>query len=105
MRVGFRINSDPGAVEIEPRLHLADCLRDVLGLTGTHLGCEQGACGASTVIVDGAAVCACLILTVQAEGTSVVTVAGLSTDKASSPLQTAFHRHHALQRRFCTSAC
>ena len=105
MRAGFRINGDPVAVDGEPRLHLADCLRDVLGLTGTHLGCEQGSCGAWTVIVDGAVVCACLMLTVQAEGTSVVTVAGLSTDKASSPLHTAFHKQHALQRGFCTSAC
>ena len=88
MRVSFRINGDPIAVEVEPRLHLADCLRDVLGLTGTHLGCEHGACGACTVIVDGAAVRACLMLTVQAEGTSVVTIEGLSSDEALSPLQT-----------------
>jgi hypothetical protein len=78
MRVSFRINGDPVAVDVEPRLHLADCLRDVLRLTGTHLGCEHGACGACTVIVDGAAVRACLMLTVQAEGASVVTVEGLS---------------------------
>ena len=65
MRVSFRVNGDPVAVEVEPRLHLADCLRDVLSLTGTHLGCEHGACGACTVIVDGAAVRACLMLTVQ----------------------------------------
>ena len=102
MRVSFRVNGDPVVVDVEPRLHLADCLRDVLGLTGTHLGCEQGACGASTVIVDGAAVCACLILTVQAEGASVVTVEGLSSDDALSPLQTAFRKHHALQCGFCT---
>jgi len=102
MRAGFRINGDPVAVDGEPRLHLADCLCNVLGLTGTHLGCEQGACGASTVIVDGAAVCACLILTVQAEGASVVTVEGLSSDDALSPLQTAFRKHHALQCGFCT---
>jgi aerobic-type carbon monoxide dehydrogenase small subunit (CoxS/CutS family) len=72
----------------------------VLGLTGTHVGREQGACGACTVIVDGAAVCACLTLTVQQA--SVVTAEGLSTDKALSPLQTAFHKHHALQRGFFT---
>ena len=102
MRAGFRINGDPVAVDGEPRLHLADCLCNVLGLTGTHLGCEQGACGASTVIVDGAAVCACLILTVQAEDASVVTVEGLSSDEALSPLQIAFRKHHALQCGFCT---
>jgi len=102
MRVSFRVNGDPVAVEVEPRLHLADCLRDGLGLTGTHLGCEHGACGACTVIVDGAAVRACLILTAQAEGASVVTVEGLSSDDALSPLQTAFRKHHALQCGFCT---
>src|SRR5262245_60888711 len=102
MRVSFRVNGDPVVVEIEPRLHLADCLREVLGLTGTHLGCEHGACGACTVIVDGAAVRACLMLTVQAEGASVVTVEGLSNDQALSPLQTAFRKYHALQCGFCT---
>src|SRR5206468_3918883 len=102
MRVSFRVNGDPVAVDVEPRLHLADCLRDVLSLTGTHLGCEHGACGACTVIVDGAAVRACLMLTVQTEGASVITVEGLSSDKALSPLQTAFRKHHALQCGFCT---
>ena len=102
MRVSFQINGDPVAVDVEPRLHLADCLREVLGLTGTHLGCEHGACGACTVIVDGAAVRACLMLTAQAEGASVVTVEGLSSDEALSPLQTAFRKHHALQCGFCT---
>ena len=102
MRVSFRINGNPVAVDVEPRLHLADCLREVLNLTGTHLGCEHGACGACTVIVDGAAVRACLMLTVQADGASIVTVEGLSSDDALSPLQTAFRKHHALQCGFCT---
>ena len=102
MRVEFRLNGEPVAVEVEPRMHLADCLREKLGLTGTHLGCEHGVCGACTVIVDGAAVRACLMLTVQAEGSSIVTVEGLSTDEALSPLQTAFRKHHALQCGFCT---
>ena len=102
MRVSFRINGDAVTVDVEPRLHLADSLREVLGLTGTHLGCEHGACGACTVIVDGAAVRVCLMLTVQAEGASVVTVEGLSGDEALSPLQTAFRKHHALQCGFCT---
>src|SRR5258707_15745349 len=97
MRVSFRINGDPVAVDVEPRLHLADCLRDMLSLTGTHLGCEHGACGACTVIVDGAAVGACLMLTVQTEAASVVTLEGLSSDKALRPLQTAFPKHHPLQ--------
>jgi aerobic-type carbon monoxide dehydrogenase small subunit (CoxS/CutS family) len=102
MRVDFLLNGDPIAVEVEPRMHLADCLREKLALTGTHLGCEHGVCGACTVIVDGAAVRACLMLTVQAEGSSIVTVEGLSTGDALSPLQTAFRKHHALQCGFCT---
>ena len=101
----FPVNGDPVAVDIEPRLHLADCLRDVLGLTGTHLGCEHGACGACTVIVDGAAVRACLMLTVQTEGASVVTVEGLSSDKALSPLQTAFRKHHACNAASAPPGC
>jgi carbon-monoxide dehydrogenase small subunit len=102
MRVDFQLNGEPVTVDVEPRLHLADCLREVLGLTGTHLGCEHGACGACTVIVDGAAVRACLMLAVQAEGSDVVTVEGLSTEAALTPLQAAFRRHHALQCGFCT---
>ena len=102
MQVNFRLNGEPVEVDIEPRLHLADCLREVLRLTGTHLGCEHGACGACTVIVDGAAARSCLVLAVQAEGTSVVTVEGLSEDAALTPLQAAFRKHHALQCGFCT---
>jgi len=102
MRVEFLLNGEPVAVEVEPRMHLADCLREKLELTGTHLGCEHGVCGACTVIVDGAAVRACLMLTVQAEGSSMVTVEGLSTGEVLSPLQTAFRKHHALQCGFCT---
>jgi len=102
MRVTFQVNGNPVEVDVEPRLHLADCLREVLGLTGTHLGCEHGVCGACTVIVDGAAVRSCLMLTAQAEGSSVITVEGLSSDEALTPLQTAFRKHHALQCGFCT---
>src|SRR5205823_13733445 len=79
-----------------------DCLRDELRQTGTHLGCEHGVCGACTVIVDGAAIRSCLMLAVQAEGSSIVTVEGLSTEEALTPLQTAFRKHHALQCGFCT---
>jgi carbon-monoxide dehydrogenase small subunit len=102
MQVNFVLNGESTTVDVEPRLHLADCLREVLGQTGTHLGCEHGVCGACTVIVDGAAIRACLMLTVQVEGSSVVTVEGLSSDEALSPLQTAFRKHHALQCGFCT---
>jgi aerobic-type carbon monoxide dehydrogenase small subunit (CoxS/CutS family) len=82
MRVMFQLNGKAVEVNVEPRLHLADCLRDELRQTGTHLGCEHGVCGACTVIVDGAAVRSCLMLAVQAEGCTVVTVEGLSTDDA-----------------------
>src|SRR3954451_14079791 len=102
MSVQFEVNGKNVEVEVEPRLTLADCLRHHLRLTGTHVGCEHGVCGACTVIVDGAAVRACLMLAVQAEGSSVVTVEGLSTDDALTPLQTAFRKHHALQCGCCT---
>jgi len=104
MLVSLRINGEPVAVDVEPRIHLADCRRDVLSLTGSHLGCEHGACGACTVIVDGAAVRACLMLTVQAEGAGVVTVEGRSSDDALSPLQAAFCKHHALRCGSCRKA-
>ena len=87
---------------VEARRSLADFLREDLGLTGTHVGCEHGVCGACTVIVDGYAVRSCLMLTAQAEGTKVVTVEGLSNDEALTPLQASFRKHHALQCGFCT---
>ena len=102
MSVRFEVNGKPVEVEVEPRMSLGDCLREKLRLTGTHLGCEHGVCGACTVIVDGAAVRSCLMLAVQAEGAKVVTVEGLSRDEALSPLQAAFRKHHALQCGFCT---
>jgi aerobic-type carbon monoxide dehydrogenase small subunit (CoxS/CutS family) len=82
---------------------LADFLRHELGLKGTHLGCEHGACGACTVIVNGAAVRSCLLLAVQADGAEIETVEGLAEGDDLSPLQQAFHRNHALQCGFCTS--
>jgi aerobic carbon-monoxide dehydrogenase small subunit len=102
MPVAFTVNGKRVAVEVEARMSLADCLRNELRLTGTHLGCEHGVCGACTVIVDGAAVRSCLMLAVQAEGSEVVTVEGLSQEGGLTPLQTAFRKHHALQCGFCT---
>ena len=102
MRVSFELNGKPVEVEVEPRMHLADCLREELRLTGTHLGCEHGVCGACTVMIDGEAVRSCLVLAVQAEGSAVTTVEGLSTEESLTPLQTAFRKHHALQCGFCT---
>jgi len=103
MPTRFDVNGRAVEVEVEPRMTLADCLRHVLRLTGTHVGCEHGVCGACTVIVDGAAVRSCLMLAVQAEGAAVVTIEGLNNpDDTLTPLQTAFRKHHALQCGFCT---
>ena len=102
MKVALEVNGKELEVDVEPRLSLAACLRDVLGLTGTHLGCEHGVCGACTVIVDGEAVRSCLTLAVQVAGENIVTVEGLSRDDDLTPLQAAFRKHHALQCGFCT---
>ncbi len=102
MTIQFEVNGKAVQVDVEPRTHLADCLRHGLGLTGTHVGCEHGVCGACTVIVNGEAVRACLMLAVQADGAKIITVEGLSRDDALSPLQAAFRKHHALQCGFCT---
>jgi aerobic-type carbon monoxide dehydrogenase small subunit (CoxS/CutS family) len=87
---------------IEPRMHLVDFLREELGLTGSHLGCEHGVCGACTVRVDGQIVRGCLMLAVQADGCRVDTIEGLSDSKELSALQKAFHEKNALQCGFCT---
>jgi 2-furoyl-CoA dehydrogenase 2Fe-2S iron sulfur subunit len=87
---------------VEPRLLLTDFLRGRLGLTGTHVGCEHGVCGACTVRLDGVAVRSCLLFAVQADGGEIQTVEGLAADGALTPLQQAFRRHHALQCGFCT---
>jgi aerobic-type carbon monoxide dehydrogenase small subunit (CoxS/CutS family) len=88
--------------DVEPRLLLSDFLRHRLGLTGTHVGCEHGVCGACTVRLDGAAVRSCLLLAVQADGAVVETVEGLAENGRLSPLQEAFRECHALQCGFCT---
>jgi carbon-monoxide dehydrogenase small subunit len=88
--------------EVEPRLLLTDFLRHELGLTGTHVGCEHGVCGACTIRLDGAPVRACLIFAVQADGHAIETVEGLGTPEALSPLQQAFRDAHALQCGYCT---
>jgi carbon-monoxide dehydrogenase small subunit len=98
----FAVNGEQVKVNVEQRTSLADCLRGELKLTGTHLGCEHGVCGACTVIVDGAAVRSCLMLAAQADGAEVVTIEGLSNNGELSPLQASFRRHHALQCGFCT---
>ena len=88
--------------DVEPRLLLSDFLRHRLGLTGTHVGCEHGVCGACTVRLDGVAVRSCLLLAAQADGAEIVTVEGLAREGELTSLQQAFRRHHALQCGFCT---
>jgi aerobic carbon-monoxide dehydrogenase small subunit len=102
MNVAFDVNGRQVTVQVEPRTTLADCLRHDLRLTGTHIGCAHGTCGACTVIVDGAAVRSCLILAVQMEGAQIITVEGISDDETLTPLQTAFRKHFAVQCGFCT---
>ncbi|MBO0849457.1 MAG: (2Fe-2S)-binding protein [Pseudonocardia sp.] len=103
MNVSFSVNGDRVRLDVESRRTLADALREDLGLTGTHLGCEHGVCGACTVLVDGRPARACLMFAVQAEGCSVRTVEGLAGDDGElHPLQEAFVAHHGLQCGFCT---
>jgi aerobic carbon-monoxide dehydrogenase small subunit len=101
-RVRLSVNGDPVEREVEPRMLLSDFLRGPLGLTGTHVGCEHGVCGACTVLIDGASARSCLCLAVQADGCAVETVESLGTSDRLSPLQEAFREHHALQCGFCT---
>jgi len=101
-RLTLSVNGTAHDCEVEARMTLADCLREKLDLTGTHLGCEHGVCGACTVIVDGAAVRSCLMFAVQAQGAEITTVEGLADGDALSDLQQAFHDNFALQCGFCT---
>ncbi len=96
------VNGVAHTLDVEPRRTLADVLREELGLTGTHVGCAHGVCGACTVIVDGAAVRACLMFAVQAEGCAIRTVEGLATGDTLHPMQAAFMAHHGLQCGYCT---
>jgi aerobic-type carbon monoxide dehydrogenase small subunit (CoxS/CutS family) len=102
MTIRFKVNGNEVEVLAESRTSLADCLRRDFKLTGTHLGCEHGVCGACTIILNGAAVRSCLMLAVQADGSEILTVEGLSRGDALSPLQASFRKHHALQCGFCT---
>jgi carbon-monoxide dehydrogenase small subunit len=100
--IELRVNGEARRADAEVRVTLADFLREKLGLTGTHLGCEHGVCGACTVLVDGAAVRSCLMLAVQARGKDVLTVEGLGEPENLHPLQEAFRESHAFQCGFCT---
>jgi carbon-monoxide dehydrogenase small subunit len=100
--VSFELNGAPASFELPVRWTLADLLRDRAGLTGTHLGCEHGVCGACTVLLDGEPVRSCLILAPQVEGRSVRTIESLAENGELHPVQRAFREHHALQCGYCT---
>jgi carbon-monoxide dehydrogenase small subunit len=102
-RIDLAVNGEPHSIEVEARRLLVEALRRDLGLTGTHVGCETGYCGACTVILDGAPVKSCMVLAVQADGGSVETVEGLAPDdERLHPVQEGFWRRHGLQCGFCT---
>ena len=102
--ISLTVNATERHVSVPPRLLLSDLLRHRLGLTGTHVGCEQGVCGSCTVLLDGRPVRSCLLFAVQAEGTEVSTIEGVADEDASlSTVQQAFSDNHAMQCGFCTS--
>ena len=102
VEITVRVNGTERAGRVEPRRTLADYLREDCALTGTHLGCEHGVCGACTVLLDGAAIRACLVFAVQADGAEVTTIEGVAAGDELSTVQAAFRDHHGLQCGFCT---
>jgi carbon-monoxide dehydrogenase small subunit len=100
--VAFAINGGRVEFRVEPRRTLADAIRDDLGLTGTHLGCEHGVCGACTILVDGQPARSCLMLAVQAEGAEIITIEGLANGDEAHPIQQAMREAHGFQCGFCT---
>ena len=102
LAITLNVNGRAHKAEVEPRRTLADTLRDQCGLTGTHIGCEHGVCGACTVLVDGEPVRSCLMFAVQAEGKAIRTVEGLAKGAELHPLQRAFMANHGLQCGYCT---
>jgi aerobic-type carbon monoxide dehydrogenase small subunit (CoxS/CutS family) len=103
MRVSMTVNGQTAEHEIEPRLLLVYYLREVLGLTGTKIGCDTTSCGACTVLLDGESVKSCTMFAVQADGADITTIEGLATDGTLHPVQQAFHEHHGLQCGYCTA--
>jgi carbon-monoxide dehydrogenase small subunit len=102
MDIAVTVNGRKYQASVEPRLLLSDFIRDTVGLTGTHVGCEHGVCGACTILVNGDSVRSCLTLAVRADGADIVTVEGLGTPDALNTLQTQFREKHGLQCGFCT---
>jgi carbon-monoxide dehydrogenase small subunit len=102
VQVAVRVNGERYARDVEARKLLVHLLRDDLDLTGTHVGCDTGNCGACTVLLDGQAVKSCMVLAAQADGAQITTVEGLAQDGELTPLQRAFSAHHALQCGYCT---
>jgi aerobic carbon-monoxide dehydrogenase small subunit len=102
VRVSVTVNGRPHSAEVEPRLLLVHFLRDHLGLTGTHVGCDTSNCGACTCHLDGEAVKSCTVLAVQADGAQVTTIEGIGQEGSLHPLQEAFWKHHGLQCGYCT---
>jgi len=102
MTVTFRVNGEECTIDVEPRLLLVQALRESLGLTGTHIGCDTSSCGACTVLLDGVSVKSCTMFAVQAEGRTVTTIEGIGTRDDLHPMQEAFWTQHGLQCGFCT---
>jgi Aerobic-type carbon monoxide dehydrogenase, small subunit CoxS/CutS homologs len=102
MRISVTVNGRRYSHEVEPRLLLVHYLRDVLGLTGTHIGCETGVCGACTVLLNGQAVKSCMLFAVQADGQEITTIEGLASDGQLHPVQQGFWEKHGLQCGYCT---
>ena len=100
--ISLAVNNEPVSLDIEARMLLVEFIREELGLTGTHVGCDTSQCGACVVHVDGLPVKSCAILAVQADGTEVITIEGIGEKDKLTPLQKAFHEHHGLQCGFCT---
>lgn len=102
MQISLKVNGETRALSVAPRMTLADAVRDECGLTGTHVGCEHGVCGACTVLMDGKPVRSCLTFAVQAQGAEIETVESLAEGETLHPLQQAFWENHGLQCGFCT---
>jgi carbon-monoxide dehydrogenase small subunit len=103
VKVSVTVNGEAHEHELEPRTLLVQYLREIVGLTGTKIGCDTSSCGACTVLLDGESVKSCTMLAVQADGSEVTTIEGLARDGELHPVQAAFHSHHGLQCGFCTA--